>query len=516
MANTFLFHDYEAWGADARRDRASQFAAIRTDENLNEIGKPIMIYSKIQEDTLPNPIACMITRITPDETREKGIPEYEFISQIKKEMSQYGTCSLGYNTINFDDEVTRNTLYRNLYDPYEREWANNCSRWDIIDVVRLAVAIYPDILKLGVKADGSKSYRLEDLSKANGIVHESAHDALSDVRATIGIAKIIKDKAPELFALLYDQRLKKNVLNEIETGKPLIIASSFFGGDSCYTDIVMPLVKSPENSNEFFCIKLSKELNEIKNLQNNDADFIKDLLYSKKEDLEEQDVQRPALHVIRANKCPIFISSDMLKALLPQEDKRQQFYKNINVNPAQLNENFKYIKQNKEELSNKLIRVYKKPDFEPINEVDLSIYSGGFASRNDKSTLQSFATDIKTRNIGAYLNGKFEDKKYEEMVFRLIGRNYPELFERMDPSYKEKWTQHCKDRLFHKVSDSVLLNFDDFFAQINTLRTDSKYSDPSYQKVLDELVIYGEDLFKKFSNDEKLDQKKNRSNKIKI
>jgi exodeoxyribonuclease-1 len=51
---------------------------------------------------------------------------------------------VGYNSLRFDDEVTRNTLYRNLYSPYDREWQNGNSRWDIIDMVRACHDLRPE------------------------------------------------------------------------------------------------------------------------------------------------------------------------------------------------------------------------------------------------------------------------------------------------------------------------------------------------------------------------------------
>ena len=53
--HTFLWHDYETFGADTRRDRPAQFAAIRTDADLNEIGAPLMMYCRPANDYLPVP-----------------------------------------------------------------------------------------------------------------------------------------------------------------------------------------------------------------------------------------------------------------------------------------------------------------------------------------------------------------------------------------------------------------------------------------------------------------------------
>ena len=187
-AGSIYWYDFETFGGDPRRDRASQFAGIRTDENLNIIGEPMVLFCKPAGDFLPNPMACLITGITPQKAISEGVNEAEFIYLIHEQFSSAGTCVAGFNSIRFDDEVTRQLLYRNFYDPYGREWQNGNTRWDILDMLRLAAATRPEGINWPKKEDGSHSFRLEALTKANGIEHADAHDALSDVLATIEIA----------------------------------------------------------------------------------------------------------------------------------------------------------------------------------------------------------------------------------------------------------------------------------------------------------------------------------------
>ena len=175
---TFLWHDYETFGAMARRDRPAQFAAIRTDAALNEIGDPIMLYCQPANDFLPDPQSCLITGITPQQCLEWGVPEHQFANTIERAFAQPGTIGVGYNTIRFDDEITRFMFWRNLIDPYAREWQNGCGRWDLLDVVRMTYALRPDGIVWPTKEDGKPSFKLEHLAKANGLLHEAAHDAL--------------------------------------------------------------------------------------------------------------------------------------------------------------------------------------------------------------------------------------------------------------------------------------------------------------------------------------------------
>lgn len=495
---SFLFHDYETFGADTKRSRASQYASIRTDENFNEIGTPLMIYTKMQEDTLPSPTACMITKIGPSEVDEKGIPEVEFIKIINKEMSVPDTCTLGYNTIQFDDEITRNTLYRNLLDPYAREFKNGCTRWDMIDVVRLSVALYPDILKLGNR-NGKVSYKLEDLSKENGIVHESAHDALSDVRATIGIAKIIKEKQEVLFNMLYEKRSKQKVLDSVLSGRPLLIASSFFGIDKKYVDFIIPITGNPNNKNEYYCIKLSKSKEEISALINNEAEFIKELLYSSNDELLEKEMERPGLHVLKINKCPVLVDSEDLKELFPSDSERKSVYNYLGLNMDEIIESYKFVKSNKDKIKDVLLKVYAPIEYPKLNDPDIRIYDG-FSDYSDSRQFGYFHTDLEKGKPFKHLNHSFKDSRYNEMVFRVIVRNYPEMLDQMPDMYKDKWYEHCFERLNNKINDSVTYSFKEYFEEIKQLRTDEKYLDSSYQIVLDELQEYGEKLQEKYKS----------------
>ena len=196
MSGTFLWHDYESFGASPRLDRPAQFAAIRTDAELREIGQPVDLYCRPALDVLPQPDACRITGITPQMAEERGLDEPDFIAAVLGHLGAPGTCGVGYNSFRFDDELTRHTAWRNFHDPYAREWQNGCSRWDLIDTVRMTYALRPDGIEWPRREDGHPSFRLEHLAAANGLEQEKAHDAVSDVRATIALARLVRDRQP--------------------------------------------------------------------------------------------------------------------------------------------------------------------------------------------------------------------------------------------------------------------------------------------------------------------------------
>ena len=207
-APSFFFFDYETWGTSPSLDRPCQFAGVRTDEDFNIIGEPLVIYCRPPIDYLPSPEACLITGITPQTAVNKGLSEPEFIAKIHHELSQPNTCSLGYNNIRFDDEVSRYTLYRNFFEPYGWSWQNGNSRWDLLDVMRAVYALRPEGIEWPKDEEGKPSFRLEKLSQANGIEHENAHDAMADVIATIELAKVVKKAQPKMFNYLLSMRHK--------------------------------------------------------------------------------------------------------------------------------------------------------------------------------------------------------------------------------------------------------------------------------------------------------------------
>ncbi|MEA5096980.1 MAG: exodeoxyribonuclease I, partial [Burkholderiaceae bacterium] len=287
---SFLWHDYETFGISPRGDRPAQFAAIRTDAELNPIGEPLVLYCRPLPDYLPDAQSCLITGITPQICVERGLPEYRFAAEIERAFSQPNTIGVGYNSIRFDDEFTRFLFWRNLVDPYAREWQNGCGRWDIMDLVRTAHALRPEGIEWPMGDDGKPSFRLEKLSVANGIEHDAAHDALSDVRATIGLARLIRERQPRLFDYCLGLRDKKRVADEIglqlapELRRPFLHVSGMFSTDRGCIALMLPLAQHPTNKNEIIAWDLSADPEELLSL---DAETIRDRMFTKADALPE-------------------------------------------------------------------------------------------------------------------------------------------------------------------------------------------------------------------------------------
>ncbi|HQO67128.1 MAG TPA: exodeoxyribonuclease I, partial [Spirochaetales bacterium] len=191
MAASILWYDLETFGLDPKHDRIAQFAGLRTNDELEPISDRLVLYERIAPDYLPSPYSCLVHRISPRRTLEEGIPEYEFAKAIRAEMLAPGTCVAGYNSMRFDDEFVRNLLYRNLFDPYEREWADGNTRWDVLDLFRATRDLRPGGMSWPDGPDGKPDFRLVGLAQANGVPLESAHDVFHDIGATIGLTRLV-------------------------------------------------------------------------------------------------------------------------------------------------------------------------------------------------------------------------------------------------------------------------------------------------------------------------------------
>jgi exodeoxyribonuclease-1 len=429
-SHTFLWHDYETFGIQTRRDRPAQFAAIRTDAELNEIGAPIMLYCQLANDYLPDPQSCLITGITPQLCLERGLPEYQFAAAIEQAFSVDGTVGVGYNTIRFDDEITRFMFWRNLIDPYAREWQNRCGRWDLLDVVRMTYALRPDGIVWPQHEDGKPSFRLEQLTVANGIAHEAAHDALSDVRATIALARLIRTQQPKLFDFCFALHKKDRVTAEIglPARKPFLHVSGMFPTERGCLAVMWPLAIHPTNKNEVIGWDLSADPSELAQL---DAAAIRTRLFSKAVDLP-QGVTRLPIKTIHLNKSPMVVGN--LKTLTPAMATRW----NIDLTQALQHAD---IAAALPEMSAIWQQVFERPP-EASPDVDEDLY-GGFIGNSDRRRL----TELRTLTPAALATARlhFDDERLEELVFRYRARNFPST---LNEEELQRWESHRSSRLF--------------------------------------------------------------------
>lgn len=473
--HTFLWHDYETFGVNPARDRPAQFAAVRTDADLNEIGEPVMMYCQPAPDYLPDPVACLITGITPQICLQQGLPEHEFAQRIEQLFRQPDTIGTGYNSFHFDDEVTRYLLWRNLRDPYAREWQNGCGRWDLINVLRAAFALRPDGMEWPMGDDARPTFKLERLSVANGLEHSDAHDALADVRVTIELARRLKQAQPRLFDFCLKLRDKTFALSQIDLAqpKPFLHVTGMVPVERGCLMLAYPLAMHPSNKNEVLVWDLAADPSELANL---DADTIRQRLFSKTAELPAGQNRLP-IKSIHLNRAPIVISN--IKTLEPAQAKRwgidfdqqQQHAECLRKTPA---------------WGSLWHEVYQTRTFDPV-ECDAALYQG-FVSHDDRQQLEHLALMDEqqlTQQLGQQ-TPRFKDARLPELLFRYRARNFPQS---LNESEQQRWLQLRTQRLHEGKEGSRRLQ--DYFDQMDSL---AEHADERTEHILSELYDYATEI----------------------
>nr|WP_288356536.1 exodeoxyribonuclease I [uncultured Pseudomonas sp.] len=455
MPSSLFWYDYETTGIDPRRDRPLQVAGIRTDEQLNEIDAPINLYCQPSDDILPHPAACMITGIGPDRLAREGLSEAEFMTRVHAELARPGTCGVGYNSLRFDDEVTRYSLYRNFFDPYAREWQGGNSRWDLIDMVRTAYALRPEGIEWPQDEHGV-SLKLERLTAANGIDHGQAHDALSDVRATIALARLIRERQPKLYDYLYGLRSKHQVLDQIRLLQPLVHVSGRFSGARHYLAVVLPLAWHPRNRNALIVCDLHLD---AAPLLSESADTLKQRLYTRRDDLGgELPVPLKLIHI---NRCPVIAPLGVLR----DEDCQR-----LQLDKTELQARAKRLADTQEQWRDKLPQVYTEESFASVMDPEQQLYDGFIGDRDRRLCEQVRNCDPAQLAAQSW---PFDDARLPELLFRYRARNFATT---LSSEEQLRWHAFCRQRLSQPEfgAPNTLVSFETEMARYLTEANESQ------------------------------------------
>lgn len=477
---TFFWHDYETFGRDPRRDRPAQFAGIRTDLDLNPVAEPVMLYCQPAADYLPDPESVLLTGIVPQTALERGLREHAFADAVAAELGADATVGCGYNTIRFDDEFTRHLLWRNLIDPYRREWSNGCGRWDIIDLVRAAWALRPDGVnwpthQAGEMA-GRPSFKLEHLSAANGLLHDAAHDALSDVRATIALARLIRDEKPKLWNFCLGLRKKDAVWKEIggfQDPRPFVHLSSRYPLERGNLAVVWPLAPHPTNRNEIIVWDLAHDPRELAGL---DVETARRRLFTRADGLPEGEARLP-IKTIHVNRSPVVFGN--LNAL---GAARQRWA--IDVDAAL--RHAEHAAAFGRTLDALWAEVYRRPP-EPARDIDEDLY-GGFVGDDDRRTLERLRA-LRPEQL-AERRPAFADGRLDELLFRWRARNFATT---LSDAERARWHEHCAARL--QGGEGGFPTLAAYLERIDALAEAAiERGDERAQAILEALVDYAEQV----------------------
>ena len=424
---TFFFYDLETSGIDFSTQRIMQFAGIRTSMDLEPIGEPVNILIRLSDDILPAPTAISITGITPQQTKD-GLTEAAFVEVLQNEICTPGTIMTGFNSVRFDDEFLRYTLYRNLSDPYSWAHSEGRSRWDLLDVVRMTRALRPSDIQWSNDDDGNPVNTLVSLSGANNLVHAKAHDALSDVEALIAVARLIRDKQPKLFDFLLKLRSKHEVADVIKphAPEPFVYTSVMYGRAHQFTTVAIVIGEGEYGSSIVYDLRYDPT--EFASLT---EDEICERLYSKTADLTAKGISRPPIKTLHANRCP---------AVAPLGTLDQAAAERIELTVETALDNLK--KLGRSDLIPKLVAAAtRKREFARRDDVDGALYDG-FIGDIDKRQMTEI---IKaTPEQIARLKPKFSDKRLPELFWRYRARNYPAS---LSSEEQTKWDNERAARL---------------------------------------------------------------------
>ena len=435
MEKMFFFYDLETSGLEPRGDRIMQFAGQRTTMDLEPMGEPVNVLVKMTGDALPSPGAIMVTKITPQDTLRDGMSEAEFCRFITDEIFVPNTVAVGYNTVRFDDEFMRATLWRNFYDPYEWEWKDGRSRWDMLDVVRMVRAIRPEGINWPFTEDGQPTNRLELLTKLNGLSHEHAHDALSDVYATIAVAKMLKEKQPKMFEYLFKIREKNAIrkLVNLENKQPFVYASGRYANEFNKTTVAFPLT-SGRNGNV----------------------LVYDLRYDPKvafatcsaghKDLARAARSVPEGHAANAtlgifpivkemcfNKCPAVAPLSVLD--------NNDGWEKIGLSREIIERNLQTLLKHPEFAEAMRSQYENRPEFPKAVEPEAALYDGFL---DDRDRIKVAAVRNADAEKLADFHPDFNDDRLPELLLHYKGRNFPES---LSETETKEWEAYRKARL---------------------------------------------------------------------
>ncbi|WP_348769414.1 exodeoxyribonuclease I [Buchnera aphidicola] len=463
---TFLFYDYETFGTHTALDKPAQFAAIRTNENLEIIEEPKCFYCFPSDDYFPEPYAILTTKITPQYTFKNGTNEHEFSKKIYNILIEPNTCIVGYNNIMFDDEITRNIFYRNFLDPYEWSWKNNNSRWDLLNLTRVCFILRPNGIQWPRNNLGLPIFKLSDLTRENNILHDNAHDAVSDVYATIELAKLIKTQQPKLFKFFFQYRKRNELckLINLKNFEPILHVSSYFTSIRYNMSFILPLFFQENNKNVLIAIDLFKDIKRL-------VEFLKTNHY---EDIISKDLFDLGLILIHLNRCPILVPIQLIRKEDIKKLKFQDFCIDEKINFVKLN--YFILDYIKKFFSRQNI-------FCKLSNVDVQIYDN-FFDFHDKKLI----TKIQNTKPVYFKNLKldFKDTRLNELFFRYKARNF---FFILNQNEQKKWLNYC-----FKIFNRIALN--EYIIKIENLLETFSY-DREKVHLLNQLLKY---IFKKYKN----------------
>lgn len=473
MAESFYFYDLETSGLDPRVDRVMQFAGQRTDKNFKPIGKPSNILVELADDTLPSPGAIMVTGITPQSTKQDGMSEREFCDFIMNEIATPGTTIIGYNSVRFDDEFIRHTLWRNFYDPYEWQWKDKRSRWDLLDVVRMTRALRPEGIEWPVTSDGRSTNRLELMTKCNNISHEHAHDALADVVALIEVSKLIKAKQPQLFDYLYSMRDKRAVqkLVSLKAPQPFVYASGRYSSQFEKTTVAYPIAEGKNKTILVFDLRYDVE--DLLAAEKDGTYIEKYGNFWQKENPKKARIDfSPIVKPFQFNHCPAVAPLGVLE--------KDNGWEKIQLTREEVERHLENLRKHPEFIKRVKKIINDKPAYPKAIDAESALYDGFIDNRD--MMLCSTVRRNGTEELSNY-HPPFSDERLAELLLHYKAKNYPDS---LAADEVEMWEKYRRERLARQETK--------FIAEMEKIQKDLANNKAFGSKTVEECSYLAEEL----------------------
>ncbi len=425
MPKTFFFYDLETSGLSPQEARIMQFAGIRTDMDLKQLGEPVNVLVRLNDDVLPAPEALMVTGITPQQTQADGYTEAEFAKMLMEDIFTEDTVTVGFNNIRFDDEFIRHLFWRNFYDPYEWSWKDGRSRWDLLDVVRMTRALRPDGIKWPVNDKGQPVNKLEALSGANGLDHVKAHDALSDVEALIAVTRLIKDKQPRLYDHLFKLRDKAEIkkLVNLDDKQPFVYVSGRLGGEFNSATVAFPLTAGKNGNVVVYDLRYDP----TPFLGLNQKDLAKKL-YASWEERQKEDFIKLPVKELQYNKAPAVAPLGVLG--------QENGWANIGLDEATIVKNRNKLLSVPAFAENLRSLFENKPDYKKSSDPEAQLYDS-FVPDIDKIRIES-VRNASERDLADF-HPNFVDERLSPLLLHYKARNFPKTLAEDESIAWEKW-----------------------------------------------------------------------------
>ena len=465
---TFFFYDLETSGLSGSDDRIMQFAGQRTDLDLNPVDEPVNLLVRLNDDTLPSPGAILTTGITPQKTLEDGIPERELAKILTEEIFTPETVILGFNSVRFDDKFIQHLFWRNFYDPYEWQWKDGRSRWDMLDVVRMTRALRPEGINWPVTEDGKPTNRLELITELNGISHESAHDALSDVNALIDVTRLVREKQPKLFDFLFKLRDKREVksLVNLEKPAPFVYASGRYGSAHNFTTVAVPVLPGKNGNIVVFDLRVNLD-DKIAEIKQEFPDF------EANEELRYKNLFFPAFKELCYNRCPAVAPLNVLEA--------GDGWQKIELSREEVEKNLASLRSHPEILKKLKQEAKSEPFDRTPPDVEGALYDG-FLDDRDKARFSNIRSG--DADFLADFHPNFSDDRLPDLLLHYKAKNFPTSLSEDETA---KWRSYRNARL-NRQTPAFLAEMEKFAKDPSVESSNEK------QFLLEELYLWYQSL----------------------